>query len=286
MHKVKSTLFSFLFLICGNLYSATTQNTTQGQSPFSSSMKRPMELDFVLSSEQMRDSVSHETSGFYNKMDTSFLYKFNDDDQVRFYGSSIYMMNNEAENQFDWDLTEIMYRRKNILTQSKHGVNLEFEGKSYYILDNERRHRYGYNGAFIPQVIVKRRWKNGFSLEGKARHHFYYRRNGKDSTSRGETRLYLTPTYALTHRLYLFNEFKYKHNIKGAKYYSHFARSYRPKKKDTLQVHPGVMYMISRKAMVELYSETYLMRSHDGELINPDYSRSLVFGGAFYLTAF
>jgi hypothetical protein len=286
MHRVKSSFTIFLILLCGNLYSATTQNTTQSKSPFSSSSKRPIELDFVLSTEQTRSSSTHESTGYYNKMDTSFLYKFNDDDQVRLYGSSIYMLNKEAENQFDWDLTEIMYRRKNILTQSKHGVSLEFEGKSYYILDNERRHRYGYNGAFIPQLIVKRRWKNGFSLEGKVRHHFYYRKNSKDSTSRGETRLYLTPTYALSHKLFLFNEVKYKHNIKGAKYFSHYSRSYMSKKKDTLQLHPGIMYMINRKAMLELYTETYLMRSHDGELINPDYSRSLVFGGAFYLTAF
>lgn len=245
-------------------------------------------VEFVLSSEQTKDSKTHEVDGSYNKFDVSSLFSLTENDEVRLYGSALYITNDSPtyENELKGDLAEIMYRRKNILNEEYHGVYLESELKYYTLLDAPTRDLYGFDGAFIPQLIFKKRLGRSFSTELKLRHHFYNVNNNKLSTLNNESRIYFTPTYIITRSLFFSTTFKYQHKRRRGNSFSYRTRSSSPRRTDHLTAHAGLLYLVNHKFMIEGYAESEVMTSHDNQTLKEDWEKDYVLGAALYLTAF
>ncbi len=271
--------------VLANVALAESTSTTTLSSP---AKEKNLTLEFVLASEQTKDNSTSEMNGTYNELDASALYALTPDDEVRLFSSGLYITQTDpgADNQLRGDLAEIMYRRKNLLNESDHGVRLEAELKYYELIDQDTRKLYGFDGAFIPQLVFNKHWTDSFVTEFKARHHFNTLNNDKASTLKSETRLYLTPTYVLTRSLFLSTTFKYEHKERSGSYFSYRTFSSVPKKTDHLTVHPGLMYLLNNQLLIEGYAETELMASNDGQTLKENWEKNYVLGTALYWTAF
>ncbi len=264
-----------------------------------------LQLEFLLAAQQTRDIMTFERNGVYYNWDASLLYSQSSYNDYRLYLSTRYIQNEFFEEEFDWFFTELMYRRKSILTQHQHGVKLNAELKNYYILDVELRDMYGYNGAFIPQVILSRKFESGFKTELKLRRQFYHRNNTLNYTMSKEDRVYLSVSKMLGRR-FLFNTMlKYQHRMRKGddlnyRFAPHFDKliTYGPygpdfsrvpiakKDQEILTIHPGIMYFVTRKVMVETFFETQLLDSYR-DLSTEELARNqFVFGTAIYISAF
>lgn len=289
---VKSFLVLLVFVASPKLLWAAT-NTSTMKTPertYYTSGKKNMDLEFVLLSEQMKDRHSYENSGTYNKIDTSFLFSPNKNEDLRLFFATVYEQNKGEENVQYFELAEFMYRMKSLLTEKDNGVKMDLELKSYYVTENDLRDRWGFGGAFIPQLVFKKKVTSWLSLSAKVRQHLNMRKNAKSYTVKEQTRIYLSPTFVFS-RNFMFNtEFTWKHknrvsatSIPG----SRFRPSINiPKKSDVVEIRPSLMYLFTHTLLAEVYADTKLAKSHDGRIINKNLSDELVYGLGMYWTAF
>lgn len=266
---------------------------------------KPLTFEMLLASEQTRDIYTQELDGQFTKWDFSLLQTFNNDNQFRYFLSTRYVTSQEFRDEFNWFLFELMYRRRNILTQSTHGVNMEVELKNYWLLDETLKDMYGYDGSFIPQVIFNRRYGRGFSTEVKLRRHFYHRNNTDNFTVSKEDRIYLTQSYMFGHRWLANVMVKYQHkmrkgddlNYRFMPYFNElvdfgpygpdFSRFPKAKKnQEIVTIHPSMMYFWSRQTLIEGYIETRLSDTYDKRDLETIAGDEFVFGAAVYMTVF
>lgn len=283
---MKLALFMTILLSCTAFASTNETKTvhTSGQSHHHQK-KNPFTLEFVLASEQTKNS-NNEVDGTYNKIDTSFMYSHNENNDLRFFVSSDYVTNEERDEVFTWDLAEIMYRRKNILNEKDHFVTMNFELKNYRLLDSERMELYKFDGAFIPQAIFKKKLSRYSGVELKLRRHFYERNTKTASALSKEDRIYFTPWWMPNHSFILSTQFTYKKKMRAGDYFSYRSFSMRRATNERLYIHPGVMYFFSRKIMGEFYIESILNDSEDKRATADLIKDELVLGGALYVVAF
>ncbi|PIP93427.1 MAG: hypothetical protein COW00_12065 [Bdellovibrio sp. CG12_big_fil_rev_8_21_14_0_65_39_13] len=271
-------LFGFCLLIIA--YSSSLFANGENTSFTHYNPEKPLALEMVYTAEQTRDYQNFEQDGIYNQLDLSAVYSLTPKDDLRLYGSMLYQSyEDERKGEFTWDLAEFMYRRNNLLNEADHGVQLSIELKNYYLLDVDRRDRYGFDGAFVPQLIFKKHFTRKFITEAKLRHHFYYVNNGKESTLGNEYRAYLTPIYVITRNFFVMTEFKWRHKIREAK-------TFQPEKTDQVYVRPSMLYLANSKLLVEGYWSTELFKSHDNQVLAENWDKSGVFGLSAYITAF
>ncbi|HAZ12197.1 MAG: hypothetical protein A2X86_03080 [Bdellovibrionales bacterium GWA2_49_15] len=288
MKKIAVILWNFLaFSLAENSALANTSTASLDHGNGNGNAKK-LTLEFVLASEQTKDNNTSEVNGTYNKLDVSALYSLAPDDELRLFSSALYIAQDDpaAEDQLRGDLVELMYRRKNLLNESDHGVRLEAELKYYQLIDSETKTLYGFDGAFIPQLIFTKYLTDSFLTEFKARHHFNNVTNDRASTLKRETRLYLTPTYVLTRSLFLSTTLKYQHKTRNGDYYSYRTSSFSPKSTDHVTAHPGLMYLINRQFLIEGYAETEFLTSNDHQTFKENWEKNYVLGTALYWTAF
>ncbi|MBT3984299.1 MAG: hypothetical protein HOE90_23290 [Bacteriovoracaceae bacterium] len=244
---------------------------------------KDLDLEFLILSQQLKDRKEHKPIGLYTKFDTSLLYSVTESDQVRLFQSSIYEYygdKDDGENKLYPELAEAMYRRKKILNQKDQFIDLDLELKTYYVMDDDLRERWGYNGSFIPQLVAQKNILPWLHVKSKIRYHLNYITSGEPTTTRSEIRYYLSPTIIFS-RQFMFNtELTYKHKIKNRK------TAYTNKFYDYLELRPSMLYLVSRNLMTEIYGETMLMRSHDGVTISETAGEEFVIGAALYLSVF
>lgn len=274
-----------LFLALPITLLAAAENTQIGSLPKQSN-KLPYTLEAVLASEQVKDSTTHEVAGVYTSLKTSLLYSVTDKDELRLYASVVsedYDYKNYEDKRYP-EFGEVMYRRKAILNESSHGVNLDFELKHGVVLEDDNRDLWGFSSETIPQVIFKKRLPKGFGTEFKARHHYYHRNNAKKSTLFEEDRLYLSFSKMFGHSLIFNNEFRYRHKTYTGAHYS-WARGGKTKREvEDLIIHPGLLYFLNRKTLIEGYVETKLNDTFDSRDTKTLAQDELIIGAALYLT--
>lgn len=283
-----------LFIFCLVLFTSSELLANGENSSFHRyNPEKPLSIEMVYTAEQTRDYKSFEQDGIYNQLDLSSVYSLNAKNDLRLYGSMLYQTFDDPtksstgeKSEFTWDLAEFMYRRNNILSQSENGVDLSVELKNYYILDVDRRERYGFDGAFVPQAIFKKNFTRSFITELKLRHHFYFVNNGSDATLQNEYRAYLTPIYVLTRNFFVMNEFKWRHKIRGDSYFSGRTRTVEPKKTDQVFIRPSMLYLVNNSLLIEGYWSTELTKSYDGQIVEDNWDKQGVFGLSAYITAF
>ncbi len=275
-------------LVCSlELQASNTKNNSEHHLNQNQEFPHPS-LEFILASEQTKDSKTFKVNGTYSKLDSSFLYSINNDNDLRVFASVLYLEHRSSleKDRVLLDLTEIMYRKKNILEQSKHGVSLDLELKNYYILNFKNRSLYGFDGAFIPQLVIKKHIDRRVVAEVKLRHHFNFNNNGNDSTIKEESRIYITPTFILNKSLFLSSTLKYRRKITRSDHFSYRYNKYLPKITNTLNFRTGLMFLLSRKVLTEAYLESDLMNSGNKNTINQSWHKNYVLGAGIYLTAF
>lgn len=246
---------------------------------------KPWSVEFVGLTEQVKNR-ENDLIGTYSKLDTSILYSANSKSDFRFFSALTYEDFAEGEDSFTWELVEFMYRRKSILNESDHGVYLEAEFKNYYVMDEELRdHRWRFDGAFIPQLIVKKKMTSQLTFEFKGRRHFPYRNSSKMSALRSENRLYFTQIFVPKWRWFVTNEFKYRHKEFGGRHFSFREMKMMPKKQDLLIMRPSIMYLFNNRLLGEIFTETTLMKSQDHSFIAKEWNDQWVLGMGLYLAA-
>lgn len=278
-------------LVSTSLFAQTNTSSVNVSSNKSNSNKKSkFTLEMVLAGEQTKSTETNNVDGAVNKLDISLLQAFNKDDEFRYFVAGQYQTYNykssEDNDDFKWDLAEFMYRRKNILNEKAHGLQLNVEFKNYYLIDERTRDLYGFDGAFIPQLVFSKNITPRFNTEMKLRRHFYQQNNGKEVTLDHEDRVYLTPSYLVGQRVLLFSQFTYKHKIRKDESFSFRTMSVTPKEEEQVVFHPGIMYFASRKMMLEAYVETKLSNTLDDRDMNTISQNEQVFGAAAYFTAF
>ena len=302
------TISIVLFLIF--IHPAFGQSTNLSSKALVKDQQRPSSqtftLEFLLASEQTKKIVSKSIDGTYTKFDISSLQNLSKDDQFRYFLATRYIdtksdPSENMGNEFEMFFFEFMYRRKNILSQSRHGVSLTGELKNYWIIDDEIKKRYGYNGSFIPQVILKRRFGNSNSVSLKLRRHFFDTNTQDNYTLNFEDRAYLSLTNIFNRKFMLNNQIKYQHKQRkgnGPDYrfmelaeFGPYGRDFSnvpaaKKHQEILTLHTGISYFLNRRNMVELYAETKLSNTYDQRDLATISNDEFVFGTAFYLTAF
>lgn len=243
-------------------------------------------LEAVVASEQVKSSDTHEVNGLYSSFKTSLLYALSSTDELRIYTSFVKEDYEKNQGRDYFELGEVMYRRKSILNEADHGINLNFEFKHAVVLDTETRRYWGFTTETIPQIIVKKSLPNATGVELKARHHIYARNRINASAPTNEDRLYLSG-YKMFANSFLFNtELKYRHKIYTGKHYSHQYGGIRNKGHEDLVIHPGLMYFATRQSMIEGYVETKLNDTFDHRKVSQLMRDELIFGAALYVTLF
>ncbi len=269
------------------------------------SASKSFSLEFLAATEQTKDIVDKSHDGTYSKFDVSLLQRLSPNDELRYFASTRYVDTHAEDfgNEFEFFFTELMYRRKNILTQSKNKLYLEAELKYVNLMNSETRERYGYDTYLIPQLIFKKSFGRKFSTKLKLRRHFYQSNNQDAYTLNHEDRIYLSGTAFLNRHLMFFTQLKYQHKIRkgeGLDYrFFELANfntpSGRPdfskvptakKNQEILTIHPSILMLIGRKSMIEFYVETKLSDSYDKRDLEQITKDEFVLGTAVYLTAF
>ena len=264
-------------------------------------------LEFLLATEQTKNIVSNKMDGTYTKFDTSLLQTLNTNNEFRYFLATRYIDTQEISedeqmgNKFETFFFELMWRRKNILNQKDHGVDLTTELKNYWITDEAIKKRYGYDATFIPQVILKRNFGRANSVKLKVRRHFYNTNNDDNYTLNLEDRFYLSLNNIFARRFLLTNQIKYQHKQRKGNgldyrfmelaefgpYGPDFSRVPEAKKhQEIVTLHSGISYFIDRKNMIEFYGETKLSNTYDKRDLEQITKDEFVFGTALYLTAF
>lgn len=301
---MKILIFIFLTLWTVNLFAqVTSSKEIKRTKPRVNKSK--FSLEFLIAGEQTKDIITHKTDGSMTKMDSSLLQSLNDNNQLRYFFSTRYITNTEQESEFDFWFTEFMYRRKNILTESAHGVYLEAEFKNLYYLDPEIRKMYGYNGSTIPQLVFNKRFGKTFSSQLRLRRHFNHTNNNDAYTLDNEDRIYLSGNWMLGRRMMFNTQLKYQHKIRKGDgkdfrfhrlikmvktpYYEYPDFSDVPEAKrnqELVTIHPGFYYFVNRKTLFEVYYETKLSNTYDKRDVATIAKDESVIGTALYLSAF
>lgn len=278
-------LFSILFITLTSYAEEQISTTTINKGEYNNVADK-FSLEFVAATEQIKDSERHEVNGLYTSLKTSLMYTLTEEDELRLYNSYVIEDYQKSETSKYFELLEGMYRRKGILNQADHGVSLDFEAKYAKVLDSKIRKYWGFDDEAIPQMILKRKFQNGFGVEFKARHHFYGRNKNKASTLSNEDRLYLS-AYKMFNHSFIFNtELKYRHKIYTGAHFSHHRGGLQSKNHEDLVIHPGLMYFLSRQALLEGYFETKLNDTFDDRKTSTLMKDELILGAALYLTVF
>ena len=313
---MKTKLFTVvLFLSQVALAQTSSTSTTTIRTNPSKATVKPWSLEFLVATEQIKTARFNKYDGTFTKMDASLLQGLTPNDEVRYFLSSRYVTSEiEDTKEFNWYFTEFMYRRKNILTENEHGINMKFEFKNLYYLDPEIRDQYDMNGSTIPQVIFKQKVGKYGSFELKLRKHFNHTNANSALAVDTEDRAYLNLSAMVSRRVLLFNQFKYQHKFRkdeGPNYKQALevdmitetvptgpgtTTTFTRPDFDSLQIakkeqelvtwHPSVMYFLSRNSMVEFYYETKLSNTYDKRDLAKIMADESVFGTAFYITAF
>lgn len=247
---------------------------------------KAFEWELVATSEQIKDNENHEVNGVYSSLKNSLVYSITDQDQLRFYGSYVIEDYKKYNDKKYFEFAELMYRRKSILNYDEHGFNLDFELKYGRVVDTEIKKLWGFDSETIPQIILKKRLGNGFSVELKARHHFYHRNTNKARAIAHEDRFYLSG-YKLFERKYLLGtELKFRHKIYTGRHYSYAKGKYISKDYEELFLKPNLMVFFDRRFALEGYLESKLAMSNDGRRTSELLKDEFLIGAALYLTIF
>lgn len=307
----KNLLILIAFLAGSQVLAQTNLSTNNFGQVLNRNAVKPWSLEFLVASEQTKDIVTKKIDGQYNKMDMSVLQGLTSKDELRYYLSSRYIMN-EAEpeqNEFDWFFTEFMYRRRGILTEDQYGFNLDFEFKNLYYLDSEIRDSYAMNGTTIPQIIINRNIGKYGSTQLRIRKHFNHTNSDDAYTVQSEDRVYLSYARYIPHGMLAYAQLKYQHKFRkgtgpdwrfsGLAYengrFNPRTRSFEPdfsyvptakQEQEIVTFHPSMMFFLNRENMMEVYYETKLSNTYDKRDLQSIMADESVFGVAFYLTAY
>lgn len=267
---------------------AFAENTNQTETSINNSSHdqkvKDLEWEFVVASEQIKDSEKAIVSGQYTTFKNSIVYSVTELDQLRLFGSYVIEHYNNYHDKNYFEFAELMYRRKAILNETDHGVNLDFEMKHGIVIDTGIRNYWGFSSETIPQVILKKRLGNGFGVEMKARHHFFHRNILKARALTNEDRIYLSGYKMFAHQYLLNTEFKYRHKIYTGKFYSWERGGMMNKDYEEIVVHQSFMYFLDRKTMLEGYLESKVNTSFDNKSIGKSLKDELILGGTIYFT--
>jgi hypothetical protein len=296
---MNKTLILILCLCTLPTYAVVNSSTSSYHPKQGNSFTGLFDLEFVLTSEQTKDIDDHEVDGAYTSLKTSFLYHLTPKDDLRLYVSAVNenFKKTKGDDETYLELAEFMYRRNQILNQKDHWVSMDFEFKNYYVLDYERRQRWGFNGATIPQFIFKKSFTPYAGVEFKVRRHFTHRTADQAGTLNAEDRLYLTPYMMFAHKLIVSTQLKYRHKRYKDEHVnyrkSNFSRRPFPeivmdgKDVEITTLRPSLMYFLNKSSMVEVYAQTVLNDSSDNERSTQNQMKDeLLYGAALYLTAF
>jgi hypothetical protein len=279
----------FLFVKSNCSFAENTTPTNQSQTSITSSeshhhQNKDFEWELVLASEQIKDSETASVSGLYTSFKNSFLYSLNPEDQFRLYGSYVIEHYNNYHDKNYFELAEVMYRRKSLLNENDHFVNVDLELKHGVVIDPETRNYWGFNSETIPQLIIKKRIGNGYGIETKLRHHIYNRNTRKARALTNEDRIYLSAYKMFGHQFLINTELKYRHKIYTGKFYSYERGGMMNKNYEDLVIHPSLMYFYDRKTLIEGYVESKLNTSFDDKTWNQSAKDELILGAAIYFT--
>ncbi|MBT3980710.1 MAG: hypothetical protein HOE90_05105 [Bacteriovoracaceae bacterium] len=264
-----------------NAFAATATSTTAAPS-----FKDSLDLKFYATTEQMKgekkqEKGAYETTGFVNVLESTFGYALTKSDYLELYGAVTYTVNNDDDNEFQPDSTQFKYKRKNILTEDKHGVGLSADIRSFHLLSDESRDALSWNGAIVPNLSLSRKVTSWLSVYTTLRYYMYYRTKATVGTSKNQFRVYLTPSFTITDKLSAGTMFKYKHTDRVGK-----AAPGKHDQSDSLQFIPSVAYDVAKNANIELYADATLMKSYDDETISKTAGDDFVIGATLSLTAF
>ncbi len=305
---LKKILITLTLIVIANNALANNVSTTDiKQTVRAVPPKSKFSLEFLISSQQTKNIVDNSHDGSYSNFDTSLLYSLDQNNEVRSYLSTRYIETQQEIEGFGNELElffwEVMYRRKNILTQADHGIYMQAELKGLQYIDPDITNMFGYDQTLIPQLIFNKRWGRALSAELKVRRHFNRTHSDDAYTPNFEDRIYLSASTFLSRRMMFYTQFKYQHKIRKADgldwrfadLISFDPITHRPdfsqvpeakKHQEILSIHSSIMHFLSRKALVEFYAETRLSDTYNKQTIEEIAKNQFVLGTAFYITAF
>ncbi len=271
-----------IFLVFNSLSILGSESGNSLATSIEGKLLRPFEIELVDTLSVNKDSATYQVDGFYNKLDSSFLYSLTSNDQFRLFSSLVYQKVDGSSVKTTPDLLEVMYRRKSILSEQKHFFNLDLELKSYYLTNNDFRQFSSLDGSFIPQLVLKKNFTNRFCLEAKFRHMFYFKRNENSTTKEGESRIYLSPSYYVPPGI-IFNmllTYKQIHRVGDSSWMSReMSQDF-----DKIEAMPSVMVLFNRTTLLQFYLETTVAESYDHRLVKENWSDAMTYGIAAYFT--
>jgi len=283
-------MYKFLTLLIISTLStlAASETTIQRQhvSTSKKSLADKIDLEFVLASEQTKDNGTHEVYGLYTSLKNSLLFSATKNDEFRLYASHVWESYDNDETQAYWELAEVMYRRKNILNQKDHFISMNAELKNYWVMDTKMKSRWGFSGAFIPQLIFKRSFTRGSGAKLRFRRHYYDRNRNSAGTLAKEDRIYFDTYYMFNRRFMTNVQLKYRHKMYTGDHFSHRKFAFEKKNVEITTLHPALLFFINREAMVEVYVESVINDSSDKRTTSNLIKDEQIYGAALYLSAF
>ena len=218
-----------ILLVATSAYAA--KSTAALKSALASLKESPLNFSYGLVGVTERDDDSQVRGGtLYH--DFLISYDITDKDKVTVMPelSNGYMSGQKDNWETSYEGVLLRYRRKNLLTQAKHGVDGEFQQRYFY--NNNRTKTYG---AASTRFYLKRSLGKRFSLKGLTQYDLDHNvSEGKKDRRQRRFLLSTTPSWSFTDQFSGGMVFRYRHSI--------FEKKKFPSNSDLFELIPHLSY--------------------------------------------
>lgn len=262
---------------------ASLSNSSNTSSTNLKSMMEKLEaskfdLLFVSDTQTQKNSQDdYAINGFVSENVVYFGYNPSENNNFRVDTSVVTADTKTSEAQNDWTGFGVRYKRGNILTEEKHGVNFSAENRIQFLptQDAEITKQAGYNS---PRLYFSKNIGKRVNLSTQLRWYEYIRTNSDPAVTRRLLRAYFIPSVSITDKLSFSNLFHYSRSIKG--------EGIANRSSEYVEVVPTLSYQATAKFGIDLYWDAVPFVSSDDDIWVNNWEKSAALGATLIYSAF
>lgn len=272
-----------------------TTSTTDATSLLDTLKTSPFSLSFAALNEVYRDDNFHPNT-VASYIDAFIGYKLTKNDDLRLWPEISVSKKESEEMVATFELLELRYRRKNILTEADNGVSLTGELRYAFFPDSKAQDGSRRNGYVQSRFSFVKNFTEKFSTLLQLRQYVHLRRTGVNGARNpsvagkaGEAQV----TRALEYRAYLIPSYQVNDWLSTSLGFLYFSRWNQRVDRDSIQaqdrrmiLEPGVNVTLSDAVNFDLYIDFTPYKSNDGRKVAKDWNDSTTVGLGLNVTAF
>jgi len=262
--------------LLSNAQTEATKSTAKEESLMAKLEASKFDL-MVIADTKLSKNSDYDVNGVANENVVYLGYNMTKNDNIRL-DSSIYTTNtDETETSSDWTGIGFRYKRKNILTEEKHGLNLSSEVR-YQMNPSDVERESQVSGYISPRINLNKKISDKVSLNLNLREYEYIRTNSNVKNKRRYYRALFSTSVGITDSITAGVLLDYV-NLK-------YDDSAERKTKEYIGILPSVSYSFTQKLSMDLYWDATPFTSTDDKLFAQDWAKSAAFGATLVYSVF